>query len=72
MDVDPCHIQYIASVKVCLSAFLYNFGSSVPQLQVTKKLLIWPLLLLSVGRLFWLFSGSASDPFVISLTMKCP
>ena len=21
MDVDPCHIKYIASVEVCLSAF---------------------------------------------------
>ena len=40
MDVDPCHIEYIASVEVCLSAFLYLFGSSVPKLQVTKELLI--------------------------------
>ena len=35
----------IASVEVCLSAFLYLFGSTVPQLQVTEELLICPLLL---------------------------
>ena len=45
MDVDPCHIKYITSAEVCLSAFLYLFGSSVPQLQVTEELLICPLLL---------------------------
>ena len=63
MDVDPCHIEYITSAKVCLSAFLYLFGCSVPQLQITEELLICPLLLspaahgllLFVGRLFWLF-----------------
>ena len=63
MDVDPCHIEYITSAKVCLSSFLYLFGSSVPQLQITEELLICPLLLspaahgllLFVGRLFWLF-----------------
>ena len=80
MDVDPCHIEYIASVEVYLSAFLYLYGSSVPQLQVTEELLICPLLLspaahrllLFVRRLFWLFPASAPDPFVISLTMKHP
>ena len=63
MDVDPCHIEFITSAKVCLSSFLYLFGSSVPQLQITKELLICPLLLLPaalglllfVGQLFWLF-----------------
>ena len=71
---------YLASVEVCLSAFLYLFGSSVPQLQVTEELLICPLLLspaahgllLFVGRLFWHFPASPPDPFVISLTMKHP
>ena len=63
MDVDPCHIEYITSAEVCLSALLYLFGSSVPKLQVTEELLICPLLLspnaygllLFVGQLFWLF-----------------
>ena len=60
---------YLASVEVCLSAFLYLFSSSVPQLQVTEELLICPLLLspaahgllLFVGRLFWHFPASAPD-----------
>ena len=63
MDVDLCHIEYITSAEVCLSALLYLFGSSVPQLQVTEEVLICSLLLspaahgllLFVGRLFWLF-----------------
>ena len=61
--------MYLASVEVCLSAFLYLFSSSVPQLQVTEELLICPLLLspaahrllLFVGRLFWHFPASAPD-----------
>ena len=36
MDDDPCHIEYITSAKVCLSAFLYLFDSSVTQLQITE------------------------------------
>ena len=73
-------ITYFASVEVCLSAFLYLFGSSVPQLQIAEELLICPLLLspaahgllLFVGRLFWNFPASATDTFLISLTMKHP
>ena len=46
---------YIASVEVCLSAFLYLFGSSVLQLQVTEELLICPLLLSPVAHGLLLF-----------------
>ena len=57
MDVDPCHIEYISSVEVCLSAFLYLFGSSVLQLKVTEELLICPLLLLCAAHGLFLFVG---------------
>ena len=57
MDVDPCHIEYITSAKVCLSSFLYLFGSSVPQLQITEELLICPLLLSPAAHGLPLFVG---------------
>ena len=57
MDVDPCHIKYITSAEVCLSAFLYLCGSSVPQLQVTEELLICPLLLSLAAHRLLLFVG---------------